>query len=69
MEEYRKLFKSVIIKKNIKLHHVDKLIKSVYPMQLNDYLLSKIPNTNHLFLSILIYMELLKNYGRKVLLH
>ena len=47
MEEYKELLKKCYYKKNIKLHHVDKLIKSVYPMQVNDYLLSKIPNTNH----------------------
>lgn len=47
MEEYREILKKCYNKKNIKLHHVDKLIKSVYPMQVNDYLLSKIPNTNH----------------------
>lgn len=47
MEEYRELLKKCYNKKNIKLHDVYKLIKSIYPMQVNDYLLSKIQNTNH----------------------
>lgn len=46
MDEYKELLKKCYAKKNIKLVYVDKLIKSVYPWQARDYLISKIPNTN-----------------------